>query len=258
MSHFRGRRRGKLANKNRCNACAINARFRAVREKVEGPRGRLRFAKAIDESHSNVSRYERGRKIPGHVLARVVKRYGVNANWLLTGDGVMFSPTEADNIRRLELKLPVDTEQESEGGGRTDEFVILPVLRNVSVLTPGRRVTDADVERSVVLHRAWCPHPNRTDCVRITDDAMAPAIPENAVVAVDKTYAGAEKLDGRIAAIYVASATEVIIRWIRKDAGRSRQYIALADNSDTRARPVLLGPDDRVIGRVVAVLAAVV
>ena len=93
--------------------------------------------------------------------------------------------------------------------------------------------------------------------MRITDDGMAPAIPENAVVAVDTSYSSTEKLAGRIAAIYVASATQVIMRRIQKDAARSKQYIALADNAKSRPRPILLGNEDIIIGRVITVLAAV-
>ena len=90
----------------RASAKSINRRFREVREQLEGPRGKLRFAKRIGESHSNVSRYERGRTIPGHVLARLARAYGVSARWLLTGKGRMFEPTRADQIRGLELVLP--------------------------------------------------------------------------------------------------------------------------------------------------------
>ena len=170
----------------------INNRFREAREKLEGPRGRLRFAKKIRESHSNVSRYERGRTIPGHVLARVVREYGISARWLLTGKGPMFKPTRADQIRGLEVTLPTADADTAKMKAPTQtelsDFCVLPLLRDPTAAGPGRHITDADVEGPAIIHRAWCPHPTKTDYVRVQGDSMEPGIPDGAIVTIDKSY----------------------------------------------------------------------
>lgn len=249
-----------MVREKRFDENAINRRFREVREETEGPRGKLRFAKKIGESHSNVSRYERGRTLPAHVIARVVKAYGVSAPWLLTGKGRMFAPTRADDIREIELCVSSGT-----SGGATvapteqelSEFLVLPLLRDPTAAGPGRRITDHDVEGPAIIHRAWCPHPNRTDYVRVKGNSMEPVIPDGSIVTIDKSYSSPEALVGMVVAVYLAATEEVTIRRLQKDAVRPKRYIGVPDNMTPHNRPVILEEDDRIIGKVVSVHALV-
>ena len=247
-----------MAKKRPFDKKAMNERFREMREKVEGARGKLRLAKRIDESHSNVSRYERGRTIPGHVLARVVREYGVNPMWLLTGKGPMFNPTEADHIREIELVVPqergTDEKTTSEELG---DFYVLPLLRDPTAAGPGRRITDHDIEGPAVIHQAWCPHPHKTDYVRVKGDSMDPVIPDDAIVTIDKSYSSPESLTGKVVAIYIGATEEVTIRRLRKDAARAKRYVGVPDNPTPQNRPLVLEKDDRIIGRVISVHALV-
>jgi len=239
---------------------ALNRRFAEIREKTEGPRGRLRFAGKIGESHSNVSRYERGRTIPAHVLARVCKAYGVNSAWLLTGKGKMFEPTAADTIRELPLAPPPKRPKAPAAGfDRNDlgDFWVLPLLRDPTAAGPGRRISDHDVEGPAVIHKAWCPNPARTDYVRVKGDSMEPGIPDGAIVTIDKTYTSPETSLGKVAAIYIAETEEVTIRRLQRDDVRSKRYIGVPDNMTPRNRPHVLEDGDRVIGRVISVHALV-
>jgi len=239
----------------------INARLRLAREKLEGPRGKLRFARKIGESHSNISRYERGRTIPAHVLARVAQVYAVSPRWLLTGKGPMFLPTQADRIRGLELALPPEPSGRERVAGslkrEIPDFYVLPLLRDPTAAGPGRRITDDDVEGPAIIHRAWCPHPEKTDYVRVKGDSMEPVIPDGSIVTIDKSYSNPETLIGQVVAIYLADTEEVTIRRLQKDAVKPRCYIGVPDNASGDNRPVVLGRYDRVIGRVVSVHALV-
>ena len=239
----------------------INQRFRTVREKTEGPRGKLRFAKRIGELHSNVSRYECGRTIPAHVLARVVQIYGVSADWLMTGKGPMFTPTRADEIRSLEVTQPSPPSDaprvKSFGSKDLSEFVVLPLLRDPTAAGPGRRITDHDVEGPAIIHRAWCPHPSRTDYVRVKGDSMEPAIPDDAIVTIDKTYTSPETSVGHVAAIYIAATEEVTIRRLQRDNVQANRYIGIPDNITRQNRPHVLAEGDRIIGRVISLHAKV-
>ena len=238
---------------------ALNRRFAEIRQKTEGPRGRLRFARRIGESHSNVSRYERGRTIPAHVLARVCKAYGVNSAWLLTGKGKMFEPTSADAIRELTLAAPRRSDAPSAAFDRNDlgDFWVLPLLRDPTAAGPGRRISDNDVEGPAVIHKAWCPNPARTDYVRVKGDSMEPGIPDGAIVTIDKSYTSPEASLGKVAAIYVAATEEVTIRRLQRDDVQPKRYIGVPDNMTPRNRPHVLEDGDRVIGRVISVHALV-
>ena len=252
-----------MAGEGAFDESGINRRFREVRERTEGPRGRLRFAKKIGESHSNVSRYERGRTLPGHVLARVVSAYGVSARWLLAGKGRMFAPTRADRIREVELTVPAANGGQAAVGRikPTDreltEFYVLPLLRDPTAAGPGRRITDDDVEGPAIIHRVWCPHPGRTDYVRVKGDSMEPVIPDGAIVTIDRSYTAAEALVGTVAAIYIAATEEVTIRRLQKDAVRPKRYIGVPDNMTRQNRPLILEEGDRIIGKVISVHALV-
>ena len=239
----------------------INRRFREAREKLEGPRGRLRFAKRIGESHSNVSRYERGRTIPAHVLTRVASAYGVSAQWLLTGRGPMIEPTRADQLRAVEVSLagsePGAGAMEPPTAAEMSEFVVLPLLRDPTAAGPGRHITDADVEGPAIIHQAWCPHPSRTDYVRVKGDSMEPGIPDGSIVTIDRSYTSPETSVGAVVAVYLAATEEVTIRRLQRDAVKTKRYIGIPDNLTPRNRPVVLDADDRIIGRVISVHALV-
>jgi len=243
------------------NEQGINKRFRELREKMEGPRGKLRMARKIGESHSNVSRYEGGRTIPAHVLARIAQAYGVNANWLLTGKGPMFRPTRADDVRAITLTVPRVEEGTAQGSAPTAEdlsaFCVLPLLKDPTAAGPGRRITDADVEGPAIIHRSWCPHPSRTDYVRVQGDSMEPGIPDGSIVTIDKSYSSAESSVGRVVAIYIAATEEVTLRRLQRDAAKPRRYIGVPDNMTLQNHPVAMEPDDRIIGRVGSVHALV-
>ena len=240
----------------------INKRLREAREKLEGPRGKLRFSKRIGESHSNVSRYERGRTIPGHVLARVAFAYGVSPLWLACGKGAMFSPTHADAIRELELAVPSPSGK-ADGPRPTTkaemaEFYVLPLLRDPTAAGPGRQITESDVEGPAVIHRAWCPHPTRTDYVRVKGNSMEPIIPDNSIVTIDKTYTGPDASAGHVVAIYMAATEEVTIRRLQRDDVNAKRFVGVPDNPAPPNRPHVLEAGDRIIGRVLSVHAQVV
>ncbi len=239
----------------------INKRLRLIREKVEGPRGKLRFAKRIGESHSNVSRYERGRTIPAHVLARVTKEYGISAEWLLSGKGDMLAPTAGDEVRALEVALPKSREGMAPvqrfSENDISEFYVLPLLRDPTAAGPGRRITDHDIEGPAIIHRAWCPNPARTDYVRVKGNSMEPVIPDGAIVTIDKTYTDPARSVGHVAAIYIGATEEVTIRRLQRDDVAADRYVGVPDNPSPQNRPHVIEDGDRIIGRVVSVHALV-
>ena len=66
-------------------------RLRNVRRSL-GDIDRVEFSKALGLSTNSVSRYERGEQEPSYsAFAAYCTVYGVNMNWLLTGEGEMFA-----------------------------------------------------------------------------------------------------------------------------------------------------------------------
>lgn len=83
----------------------LSARLRAIREATFGPRGRAAFARAIDVSPSTYNYYEKGRRPPPDLLARVTEVTGADPGWLLTGRGEAF-PAERSGAGDIQLSHP--------------------------------------------------------------------------------------------------------------------------------------------------------
>lgn len=74
-------------------------------------RSQTEFANMLGIEQTYISRYERGKATPGaDFLKLLAEKTYVNINWLLTGEGDMYSsnksePELADRVRDLERKL---------------------------------------------------------------------------------------------------------------------------------------------------------
>jgi len=245
----------------------INRRFASVRRKMEGPRGKARFARRIGELHSNVSRWEKERTIPARVIAKVAGEYGVSPAWLLTGKGEMVPAAESEHLRNAEIR--VIAVSKTSGAGRTrartyvpeqdemGDFFVLPLLRDAAAAGPGRQIRDDDVEGPAIIHRNWCPNPELTDYVRVSGDSMGPTIPHGSIVTIDKSQSDPRQLVGRVVAVYIAQTEDVTIKRLRRDDLSPDRYIAVPDNMTTENPPHILDADDRIIGRVTSVHAEV-
>ena len=66
-------------------------RLRALRTELFGRRGQKRFARFVSIPQSSLGKYEKGVSPNVDALRRIVEATAVNANWLLTGTGQMFS-----------------------------------------------------------------------------------------------------------------------------------------------------------------------
>ena len=76
----------------------MNKRLKLLREKnLNLTQGK--FADSLGVPLTTISKYERGEVKPtSEFLIKLSKIYGVNLNWLLTGEGTMFKPGSQDRL----------------------------------------------------------------------------------------------------------------------------------------------------------------
>ena len=86
----------------------INERIKEIRSKLKV--SQLEFGKPLGMSFATISGYERGR-IPEMGIKAICHYYNVREEWILTGDGEMFEPSDDENeIKSLAKKYNLDEE----------------------------------------------------------------------------------------------------------------------------------------------------
>lgn len=112
-------------------------RLRAVREELGDPT-REAFAGFLGVSTKTLGNYERGDNVPDAEALKAYKVvYGVNVNWLLTGDGEMFDlPPKPQAPIRLAASAAPDSARPARFV-RFDQADILRLERAVTIVEEG-------------------------------------------------------------------------------------------------------------------------
>ena len=104
----------------------------------------LEFAKLVNSVSSTVAAIESGkREIPKSMLKSLVENLGIDANWLLTGEGEMFRG-ETRNVSQTYSKIPLLRQRVSCGPGKNWEesdavetyvepLCLIPSFRNKNI-----------------------------------------------------------------------------------------------------------------------------
>jgi phage repressor protein C with HTH and peptisase S24 domain len=239
----------------------LAARLRELREHFRGGQTQQGMAKLLQIDQQRWSSYEQGTKVPHPVLAGLV-RLGVNPEWLLLGEGPMMRESvEAERIRRLQLSLPPAVAEAGEAyggrpaaaeaalGERLSDFYVLPLYADEAAAGEPIEMRDQEIEGPAVIHRNWCPHPERTDYVRIaaTGTSMEPTIPAGAIITIDRSVTEPEPLLGKVVALGLRDDGVTVKRLRRTERGG---YIGVPDNPDPAHRTLYLEEGDRIIGQV--------
>jgi len=233
----------------------IGKRIKEFRLSCTTASTQLEFAEKLAIDQQRLSGYENGTRVPHHVIARLVE-LGANPYWLLTGQGSMRGGSGGDeSIRSKELVALCP--QALPGSQRIlTDFVVLPLYADEVAAGTPREMRDTEIEGPAVLHRAWCPHPEQTDYVRVstTGTSMEPTIPAGSIVTIDRAMNDPERLIGKVVAIGLREGG-VTLKRLRKTARGT--YIGMPDNPSAQNEPVAIGPDDRIIGLVQTVHARI-
>lgn len=136
----------------------INVRFKELRKACK--KNQIDFGKALGISSSGVANIETGqRKVTEkHLLALSHwEEFNVNIDWLRTGNGEMFLPTETDTLEAIRQEYRL-TDQQFKF---VSNFLRLPenekeVIFNFlsSVFSDGSETVEAKIERELEEYRA--------------------------------------------------------------------------------------------------------
>ena len=85
------------------NKMILGNRIRYIRDSLSQPK----FAKKIGVTRNTVSGYENNSIVPaGRALLQIHKIFGININWLLTGEGDPYLKTELESkIEKMESRI---------------------------------------------------------------------------------------------------------------------------------------------------------
>lgn len=230
---------------------AISDFARRLAELAATNGGKAKLARILGWHPTTLSAYLHGRREPGmEVLRTIARKAKCSIAWLVDGKGTMFeSPTISPTVNVVQT-------QGKHIGDVAGDLIAIPILRDASAAGPGRVIRDDDVEGIGVIYRGWCPHPEKTDYVRVSGDSMLPTLPDGCLVTIDKSEVEPQSLKGQVVAVWLADRDEVTIKRLRYDAGR-KVWKAIPDNITETNLPFDLTGKDRVIGKVRSVHAEV-
>ncbi|MBN2713082.1 MAG: hypothetical protein JXR97_11725 [Planctomycetes bacterium] len=235
------------------NLKTIAMRMKHFRKHFGGCETQQAFAQALGIDQQRLSGYENGTRVPHHVISALV-RMGANPYWLLFGEGEMRGgPTSGEDVREMAIKA-VSVNAASVDDRQLAEFYVLPLYSDEVAAGTPLEVRDTEIEGPAIIHRAWCPHPESTDYVRVSASgtSMEPTIPAGAIVTIDRSENDPEKLIGKVAAIGLREGGVTLKRLQRTERGG---YVGVPDNPTFENRAVALQDGDRIIGMVQTVHA---
>lgn len=159
----------------------LGKRLRAVRAQI-GIDDRDRFAEQSGISKSTIAHYERGDRTPdATMLERYRDKWGVDLNWLITGDGDMFKAKagskQAQSMSLTDLDRP--------------DFVTLPIYNEIrasagpGATVPATEQADGVVAFSRPFLRDQGANPERCSIIWARGDSMQPTIPDGSILVVD-------------------------------------------------------------------------
>lgn len=205
------------------------------------------LAKRLNVSPMAPSRWERGiHEPPASVLLTLGKLAGKRDCWFFW---------ERAGITRRDVKSvlerPVRERNESHktvsvtvpplAHSKAEELVAIPAFATslpVGQIGPDAHILRDTVTQLVVVPRSWCPNPERTFCLHIATNRMAPMLRRETLFAVDPTVTDLEQLLGKIV---FASHEDcgLTVSWLQR-FGRS--VVLVPENKDDQ--PYYMNGDD--------------
>lgn len=243
--------------------------------------------KYVGPDHSTLrtfQRAEKGTNEAGMSLIEAFVRAGINANWLLTGEGPMLTADlmerPASNIRAgiasLESEMldeqrliqlmaqrvsvrtgpaPGNNSPDSEHEGKRDEYVAIPLYNGVRAAAGGGALIEHETPDDVLMFKEqWVrielgAHPQDLYLIRVAGDSMEPTLRSGDVILVDRRATRPDR-EG----VYILRMNDMLLVK-RLQALPGGVVRVISDNAAFASFDVPIadvgGPDLVIIGRVV-------
>jgi len=223
----------------------LNERLKELRQ--IGNLSQEEMAKILEITLQTYNRYEKGHRIPdAEILNRLVQSFGVNLNWLITGEGEMF--IHKDTSPPQENAKEVLSLSNSEYIG--EDYILIPMVDGAISAGNGLAPIEySEIEIKLAFRKDWLQRKGdyrKMSLIRVEGDSMEPTLFSGDIVLVDgnKSYVD---LNGGIYAIYVNDA--IMIKRIQLLFNEKKLKI-ISDNS--KYEPIVVSPDDiHVIGKII-------
>lgn len=226
----------------------LGARIRLIRKEL-GDIERDNFATELGISKNTLAYYERGERTPdATTLASYRDRFGININWLVTGEGSMRS----------------ESAKASEADGKDAETKLFPVSADMislqrydiqaaagdGIIPISERAEDSGISIARSYLRKIGAQPNSCILLESKGDSMLPSIPGGSLLVVDRSKTKIE--DDLVFVFRVGSGIKV-----KRAVWRIDGNLDLISDND-KYPPETYGPDraDEIapIGRVMVIL----
>ena len=227
---------------------SISRRLREVRQELFGEHGGPELARKLGLPARTWYNYETGVTVPAEVLLAFIDQTGANPYWLLSGEGERYrrdsdvsSLSELTPIQLIRRGLEKLEQQPSEvvvvspenlPTDSKSDFVAVSLVPLEQLIQPA--FDPGLVEGHILAYREWLPHPRETVAVRLTDESMFPILPQGSVVAVDRSIAEPQKLQGKMVAANLDGTPQ--IRWLDITG---RHMIFRPNHQNTREFPLV-------------------
>ena len=218
--------------------------------------GQKPLARALGGAQSKISDLENNKAhFDDALLACLADGYGLNVNWLLTGVG---RPDAIDTEARIVVIEPPPSDDGAVAEavvkyGERTEYIPIRLLRNFTVLSPGKLIKKRDIIAWIVVRRDWCRHPESTVAVHLPADTLTSSIPPGALVTIDRAETAPAKLIGDIVIIHRVGPKKLILVRLADDGDNG--YIGIPDNQTKKNTVFRLTPRDTIIGRIETIQA---
>lgn len=240
-----------MARKSISNT-GLGARLSQIRE-LAGYESRKSLALELQINPETLGGYERGDTVPDHdFLTRYHKKFAVDLNWLITGEGAKLQ-TANDFIQARAHANTVSEIMALQGAAvwQNSDFIPLPKYTVEASAGPGIS-PGAEVPVDVVAFdrqflRDRGASPDQCTVIRARGDSMVPTIPDGSLLVVD--HSQREISNGYITVIAIGD--DLLVKRIRR---RLDGMVELISDNPTYA-PELIATDRleqlRIVGRVV-------
>jgi phage repressor protein C with HTH and peptisase S24 domain len=214
------------------------------------------FARKLRRSAMAVSRWERGiLEPPTEIYIQLGNVAGNPERWYFWGRAGLDMADVSNALTAPDILTGEPVRASAGAGARIalseQAMAALPVLPVMAgtVGAPGDLVNNLEritPEEMIALPRNWCPHPERTVCIKVRGNSMFPLIHEGNIIAVDLSDRDQSDLDNKVVLLWHRDSGLVISRFRQFDG----IDVLIPENRDYESVTIKHDLSWRVLGRV--------